>query len=168
MIIMRRPAPLEIFMRHLFTKAASLAAVATLAFTVAQPAQANQIGGGAQRADAAATPAYFEMTDITRSTFIVKLVNDREINHARELVSGATEDEPHLVGRIIKSPAAYNPRWSFHFDPDSVQFFNNAIEVCDATIPYVEDHLDEAGGPFLPGRYFCPWTSRLVREVAAP
>ncbi|WP_435855236.1 BP74-related protein [Streptomyces mirabilis] len=23
------------------------------------------------------------------------------------------------------------------------------IEVCDATIPYVEDHLDEAGGPFL-------------------
>lgn len=155
-------------MRHLFTKAASLAAVAMLAFTVAQPAQATQNSEGAQRADAADTPAYFEMTDVTRSKFIVKLVNEREVKHARDLVSGATDDEPHVFGRIKKSSAPYNSRWSYHFDPETVSFFNHAIEVCDATIPYVEDYLDEAGGPFLPGLVFCPWTSRLVREVPAP
>lgn len=167
MIIMFRPAPLEISMRHLFTKVASLVALAMLAFTVAQPAQATQNGEGAPRA-AAVAPAYFEMTDITRSTFIVKLIKEREINHARDLVSGATEDEPHLVGRILKRSAAYNPQWSFHYDPETVGFFNYAFEVCDATVPYVEDHLDEAGGPFLPGLVFCPWTSKLVREVPAP
>ncbi|WSQ59681.1 calmodulin-binding protein [Streptomyces sp. NBC_01217] len=154
-------------MRHMFTKLGSLAAVAMLAFTVAQPAQATQHSEGAQRA-AAVEPAYFEMTDITRSTFVVKLVEEREIQHARDLVSGATDDEPHVVGRIKKYPAPYNTGWSYHFDPTSVHFFNYAIEVCDATVPYVEDHLDEAGGAFLPGLYFCPWTSKLVREVPAP
>jgi hypothetical protein len=49
-----------------------------------------------------------------------------------------------------------------------VRFFEVAIEVCDATMPYVEDHLDEVGGAFLPGGYWCPWTSRLTREVPAP
>ncbi|MFD0021024.1 calmodulin-binding protein [Streptomyces sp. NPDC058382] len=153
-------------MRHLFTKAASLAALAMLAFTVAQPAQATVSSEGAQRA--AVTPAYFEMTDVTQNTFIVKLVNEGQISHARDLVSGATSDEPHIVGRINTRPAVYNPRWSFHFDPETVRFFNFGIEVCDATVPYVEDHLDEVGGAFLPGRYFCPWTSTIVREVPAP
>ncbi|MFG2627996.1 calmodulin-binding protein [Streptomyces sp. NPDC048473] len=151
----------------MFTKIGSLAAVAMLAFTVAQPAQATQQSEGAQRA-AAVAPAYFEMTDITRSTFIVKLVEGREIQHARDLVSGATDDEPHVIGRIKKYPASYNPGWSYHFDPASVHFFDYAFEVCDATVPYVEEHLDEAGGPFLPGLIFCPWTSELVREVPAP
>ncbi|MER7728010.1 calmodulin-binding protein [Streptomyces sp. NPDC096323] len=156
-------------MRHLFTKAASLAAVAMLAFTAAQPAQATQATQSREGARAAAVaPAYFEMTDITRSTFIVKLVEEDQINHARDLVSGATTSEPHVVGRILKRQADYNPRWSYHLDPQTVRFFDVAIEVCDATIPYVEDHLDEAGGAFLPGAYFCPWTSTLVKEVPAP
>lgn len=166
MIITARHAPMEILVRHIFTKIGSLAAVAMLAFTVAQPAQAAQHSEGAQRA--AVAPAYFEMTDITRSTFIVKLVKEREIQHARDLVSGATNDEPHVVGRLKKYPASYNPGWSYHYDPQTVHFFDYAIEVCDATLPYVEEHLDEAGGPFLPGLIFCPWTSKLVREVPAP
>ncbi|MET9655454.1 calmodulin-binding protein [Streptomyces sp. NPDC006510] len=167
MIIMVCHAPLENLVRHMFTKIGSLAAVAMLAFTAAPQAQATQHGDGAQRT-AAVAPAYFEMTDITRSRFVVKLVKEREIQHARDLVSGATEEEQHVVGRLIKRPAAYNPGWSFHYDPETVHFFDYAIEVCDATLPYVEDHLDEAGGAFLPGLYFCPWTSRLVREVPAP
>jgi hypothetical protein len=40
-----------------------------------------------------------------------------------------------------------------------------AIEVCDANMMYVEDHLDEAGGAFLPGNHWCPWDSRVTREV---
>ncbi|THA62986.1 calmodulin-binding protein [Streptomyces sp. A0642] len=156
-------------MRHLVTKAASLAAVAMLAFTAAPPAQATQAAQSREGArDAAVAPAYFEMTDITRSTFIVQLVEERAIRHARDLVNGVTTEQPHVVGRIVKRPAAYNPRWSFHYDPQTVQFFDVAIEVCDATVPYVEDHLDEAGGAFLPGNVFCPWTSTLVKEVPAP
>jgi hypothetical protein len=35
------------------------------------------------------------------------------------------------------------------------------MEVCDASMTYVEDHLDEVGGAFLPGAQWCPWDSKL-------
>ncbi|POM24896.1 hypothetical protein BTM25_35340 [Actinomadura rubteroloni] len=144
-------------MRHVITKLGALAAVAALAVTGTPAAQAAQ-----HRAEDA---AYFEFTDITRETGVVKLTDPGQIAHARALLAGETSDQPHIYGRLVKRSAPYNPRWSFHYDPATVQFFNAAIEVCDATMPYVEDHLDEAGGAFLPGGLWCPWTSRLVKEV---
>ncbi|MGR6913301.1 BP74-related protein [[Actinomadura] parvosata] len=140
---------------------APLAAALTAlpALTAAAPASAAQ---------QAAPAAYFVMTDITREQFVVQITDPDKIRHARELVSGETGERPHVVGRISKQSAPYNARWSYHFRPETVDFFDVAIEVCDATIPYVEDHLDEAGGAFLPGLVYCPWTSRLVRELPAP
>ncbi|MGW2157575.1 BP74-related protein [Nonomuraea sp. NPDC001699] len=116
----------------------------------------------------AANAAYFEMTDITRERFIIRLTDPAKIQHARDLVNGETTDRPHVIGRILKRQALYNPRWSYHYNPETVDFFDQAFEVCDATIPYVEDNLDEAGAAFLPGLVWCPWTSRLVREVPVP
>ncbi|WP_344900386.1 calmodulin-binding protein [Actinomadura meridiana] len=134
--------------------AVAVAVVAPLAlFATAQPASADPA-------------AYFVFTDVTREEAVVKLTDPEKIQHARDLVNGETHERSHLVGRIIKRQANYNPRWSYHYNPDTVDFFDQAIEVCDATIPYVEDHLDEAGGAFLPGLYFCPWSSRLVREIS--
>lgn len=140
-------------MHNILTKTlAALAAIA--AFGVAAPAPAQ-----------AADSAYFVMTDSTREEFIVKLTDPGKIQHARALLNGTTTDQPHVVGRILKHYANYNPRWSYHLNPDTVDFFDAAIEVCDATIPYVEEHLDEAGGAFLPGLVWCDWSSRLVREL---
>lgn len=156
-------------MRRMFTRIGSIAAAAMLSVTLAQPTMA-----AAPQARAAASqrsedqPAYFEMTDVTRQIFVIKMTRDEDIRHARELLSGATDSEPHILARINTRPANYNPAWSYHVDPSSVRFFDFAIEVCDATIPYVEEHLDEVGGPFLPGRVWCDWSSRLVREVPAP
>jgi hypothetical protein len=166
-------------MRLTFTRLAGLMSTAALVLTAgfagtAQAATPAAARGHASTRHASARPAaddgpaYFEMTDITGARFVIKLVSPEQIEHARELVSGETTDMPHVVGRIIKRTVPYNPRWSFHLQPESIRFFSVAIEVCDATIPYVEDHLDEAGGAFLPGLIWCPWTSRLVREVPGP
>jgi hypothetical protein len=46
-----------------------------------------------------------------------------------------------------------------------VEFFDSALEVCDATIQYVEEHLDQVGGTFLPNSIWCPWRSRLIAEI---
>ncbi|MGW0801445.1 BP74-related protein [Nonomuraea sp. NPDC002799] len=113
----------------------------------------------------AAPSAYFVMTDLTREEFVIQLTDADKIQHARDLLSGITTNESHVVGRIAKSPAPYNPRWSYHLRSDTISFFDYAIEVCDATIPYVEEYLDEAGGAFLPGLVWCDWSSRLVREI---
>ncbi|MEW2439993.1 calmodulin-binding protein [Streptomyces caniferus] len=154
-------------MRRISTRIGMLAAAAVLAVAAAGPAQGKQAGDAAHRTrDESA--AYFVMTDVTRSEFVIKLTDPRKIQHARDLLSGASHSEPHVVGRIDKRPAPYNWRWSFHLRPETIDFFDFAIEVCDATTPYVEDHLDEAGGPFLPGLVWCPWTSKLVREVPQP
>ncbi|KAF2068237.1 hypothetical protein CYY_010438 [Polysphondylium violaceum] len=64
-----------------------------------------------------------------------------------------------------KSQKDYNPRYSFHLDPENISFFQMAIEVCDASLQYTEDHLDEACGAFLPGCVYCPWSSKLTREI---
>jgi len=149
---------------HRMFKAAigALASVAMIALTSA-PAYAVST---AHAKDSA--PAYFVMTDYTRNEFVVKLDKPADIEHARELLSGETTDRPHILGRIKHSTASYNPRWSYHLTPETIGFFDVAIEVCDATIPYVEDYLDEAGGAFLPGNVWCDWSSRLVREIKAP
>lgn len=113
----------------------------------------------------AATPARFVFEDVSRSEFVIELTDESKIQQARNILNGTQKDETHVLGRIIKRPAPYNPKWNFQLDPASISFFSMAIEVCDASIPYVEDHLDEAGGPFLPGLYWCPWSSRLVKEI---
>ncbi|RKT55312.1 hypothetical protein [Saccharothrix australiensis] len=112
--------------------------------------------------------AYFEFTDYTRERFVLKLSDQDKIEHARRILSGEATSQVHVHGRIVKRSAPYNSRWSYHLDPETVSFFEVAIEVCDATIPYVEHHLDEAGGAFLPGLHWCPWESRLVRELPEP
>jgi hypothetical protein len=110
--------------------------------------------------------AYFEFsTDYGQHTFVFELRDEAKIAHARKLLSGEETRESHVHGRIIKRTAPYNPQWSFHLDPETINFFEMAIEVCDSSIQYTEDHLDEACGAFLPGCHWCPWSSKLTREV---
>ncbi|TMR10677.1 calmodulin [Nonomuraea zeae] len=95
----------------------------------------------------------------------MQLTDEAKIAHARRILSGDETWRVHVHGRIVKRPVAYNARWSYHLQPDTIDFFEMAIEVCDSSIQYLEDHLDEAGGAFLPGGHWCPWSSRLVREL---
>ncbi len=107
----------------------------------------------------------FEQPSSPGQEFIIELKDEAKIKHARNILSGEEQNEIHVHGRIIKRTAPYNPRFSFYLEPDTINFFTMAIEVCDANMMYVEDHLDEACGAFLPGCHWCPWDSRLTREV---
>ena len=110
--------------------------------------------------------AYFRFTDHSgEPRFVIELTDPEKIAHARRILSGEEKEKVHVMGKIVKRPASYNPGWSYHLDPASIAFFADAIEVCDASIRYVEDHLDEVCGAFLPGCTWCPWSSQLVDEV---
>ena len=97
--------------------------------------------------------------------FVFELRSSLKIAEARQILQDPTSLKAHVQGTIIASPAAYNPGWSFHLNPDSIGFFEMQIEVCDANVTYVEEHLDEIGGSTLPRNFWCPWSSRLTREV---
>ena len=94
-------------------------------------------------------------------TFVFKLTDPKRIQEARDILSGKQQGKTHVSGIIVVSPAPYNPDWGFHYEPESISFFEMSKEVCDAAIEYVEEHLDEVGGAFLPGNRWCPWGSRL-------
>jgi hypothetical protein len=95
--------------------------------------------------------------------FVFALDDSAKIAEAREILAG---DLPkHVAGTIIKQRAPYNPNWSFHLEPASISFFEMAAEVSDANVTYVEAHLDEVGGSTLPNSHWCPWSSRLSKEV---
>ena len=110
--------------------------------------------------------AYFRFDYPPRPpTFIFKLTNPEKIREARDILAGRITDRIHVSGVILKEPATYNPPWSYHLDPSSIAFFEMAMEVCDAGIQAVEDHLDEVCGGLLPQCLWCPWGSTLIEEV---
>jgi hypothetical protein len=112
--------------------------------------------------------AYFQFDYLPYpETFIFKLTDPHKIEQARQMLAGQIRSQ-HIMGEIVKSPEAYNPSWSYHLEPGSVDFFDFAIEVCDASIQQVEANLGDACGSFLPGCEWCPWGSRLLAEVAPP
>lgn len=115
----------------------------------------------------AAEEVYFEV-DGSNQTFVIRLTDPAAIREARAIVSGAQTDRVSVSGLVVKAPALYNPRYSFHLDAGSISFFSFATEVCDAAPGYVEEHLAEVGGAFLPGNRWCPWNSKVAREVPAP
>lgn len=98
--------------------------------------------------------------------FVFRLDDERQIAEARAILKDSASIKNHVQGTIVPSPAPYNPGWSFHLDPASIGFFEMQIEVCDSNVTYVEEHLDEIGGSFLPNSFWCPWSSKLVAEVS--
>jgi uncharacterized protein (TIGR03437 family) len=118
---------------------------------------------------AASEEAYFVFdSPPRRDLFVIKLTDPAKIQKARDILSGNEKSLRHVSGVIVKEPACYNAPWSYHLDPKSIEFFSFAIEVCDGTMGYIEGHLDEVGGALLPGNRWCPWASRLVREIPPP
>ena len=112
------------------------------------------------------SPTYFRFTDTDgKLRFVIELVDRSKIDHARRVLRGEELFRVHVQGTIVKESALYNPDWSYHLEPESIDFFELAIEVCDASIKYVDEHLDEVGGATLPGSHWCPWSSQLVDEV---
>lgn len=135
--------------------------------------------------------AYFEFSDSHGDTFIMTITDPDTIQQARDILSDRQKDprkppkdgddrddsgEPigalakstdawHPTGTITKDTAWYNLEWGYHYKPSTVSFAQISVEVCDSAIYYLQQHLDEAGGSFLPDLQWCPWSADLENEV---
>lgn len=109
--------------------------------------------------------AFFKVAGATEAdAFVIAPSDPAMIAQARAMISGEAPSQ-HVTGLVVAEAAPYNAPWSFHLDPSSISFFEMSIEVCDAATSYVEAHLAEVGGAFLPDRRWCPWSSRVIEEV---
>lgn len=110
--------------------------------------------------------AYFVFQESeSADRFIIELLDAGKIAHARRIVDKSEKVRIHVQGLIVWKRVSYNPAWSFHIDPASIDFFSVAIEVCDATMRYVEDNLSGMGSAFLPNGHWCPRSSKIVEEL---
>ena len=100
--------------------------------------------------------------------FVIELRDPERIAAARAELTKLVDDRLGVMGQIVKQPADYNPDWSYHLHPGSIEFFDLAIEVCDSSPTYIEEHLDEVCGALLPRCTWCSWSSHIVAEVTAP
>lgn len=143
----------------------ALALLATDPAVAQAPSTRGPLTGQDQRrAEIELVEAYFKFVVGDRpETFIFKLTDLTKITQARWYLS----NNPRIIlnGIIATTAASYNPPWHFHYIPETVGFTELAPEVCDSEIRYVEEHLEEVGGAFLPGNRWCPWGSKLVEEV---
>ena len=96
-------------------------------------------------------------------TFVIEITRPDRVEEARQII--ADKKTKGVMGTVIPRPANYNSPWSWHLAPDSISFFEMAIEVCDANVEYLEKHLSEIGTDFLPNCHWCPWSSRLLEEI---
>ena len=115
----------------------------------------------------AADLAYFRLGDVAGDSIIVRVNQAAAIQKARDVLAGRS-GSVIMTGKIVPVSAFYNPGWSFHVDPLTVEFTELATEVCDASIGGVERALNDLGGSFLPGFRWCPWTAKILAELPIP
>lgn len=105
--------------------------------------------------------AFFSMvtSENSKNKFIIKLTDKTKIDQARLIVSGKLKNYfPN--GQYRTQITSYNPSWGFVYVPTSVEFVQSTIEECDATVQYIQDHLNTR-----PNGIWCPWSGRLTAEV---
>jgi hypothetical protein len=63
-------------------------------------------------------------------------------------------------GVVVRGDPSVNRGWTWHIDPDSLEFADATTEVCDGKPSYVEDEI-------ITGDYFCPWSAQVIAIVPA-
>ncbi|RDS84901.1 hypothetical protein DWU98_02800 [Dyella monticola] len=98
--------------------------------------------------------------------FVIAVDDPATVRHILGILDGSYIGRAvHIKGRVVKDRADYNKNWSYHLDPASITLFDSEAEECDATASMVELNLDQVGGSFLPAGVWCPWSSKLMREL---
>jgi len=92
--------------------------------------------------------------EVVGEEFRILLTDPVDIVIARRLLDG--KQAPRIPnGRIVRGETGVNVGWSWSIDPDSLEFADATIEVCDGLPSHVEDGT-------LTGDRFCPWSAEVV------
>jgi hypothetical protein len=105
---------------------------------------------------------YFAVTDnVSLKNFIVKINNEHKVTMARAVING---DAPmfRIEGNLVVGTQAYNPSWSYHIDPNSVEFFFVDSTSCRFPFTNIESNVANISTYITPG-LICNW--HLVAET---
>jgi uncharacterized protein DUF6438 len=84
----------------------------------------------------------------------IRLTDPTDIEIARKLLDG-NEAPPIPNGVVVRESSAVNVGYSWHIDPDTVEFVDVTTEVCDGLPSDVEKGL-------ITSDRYCPWSAEVV------
>ena len=92
--------------------------------------------------------------DVKGEQYRILVVDPDNVAIAQKLLSG--QEAPSIPnGLIVRGDPSVNTGWSWHIDPQSLEFADVTTEVCDGKPSFVEDGT-------LSGDRFCPWSARVI------
>ena len=94
----------------------------------------------------------FRVADLEQ--YKIRLTDPTDIEVARKLLDG-NEAPPIPNGVVIRGSSDVNVGYSWHIDPESVEFADITTEVCDGLPSDVEKGL-------LTSDRYCPWSAEVV------
>jgi hypothetical protein len=100
------------------------------------------------------------VVDVEGETFRIRLEDSDRIDQARRILRGE-EPQRTVTGSLEAGDGGFNDPWSWHLVPETVEFVEHTIELCDGLPSFVEEELDEWLNNV--GTY-CPWLSEIVAE----
>ncbi|KQX07144.1 MULTISPECIES: BP74-related protein [unclassified Leifsonia] len=107
--------------------------------------------GAEERAGSGRPVATFQ---VVGETFRIELVTPELIDHAQRLFDG--EDLAAIpVGKIVRPEPEVNTGWTWHIDPNTLEFADVTTEVCDGLPSFVEDET-------LTSDTYCPWSATII------
>jgi len=89
----------------------------------------------------------------------IRLTDPQDIDIAQKLRAG--ESAPRIPnGRVVRGAPDVNVGYSWHIDPESVEFADTATEVCDGRPSDVEKRA-------ITSDRYCPWSAKVVAITPA-
>jgi hypothetical protein len=89
----------------------------------------------------------------------IRLTEPEDIAVARRLLAG--EPAPRLPnGRVVRDEPDVNVGYSWHIDPESVEFSDTTMELCDGRPSDIENSV-------ITSDRYCPWSAEVVAITPA-
>ncbi|NJD29450.1 MAG: hypothetical protein FIA92_14290 [Chloroflexi bacterium] len=92
--------------------------------------------------------------DVTGETYKILLTDPADIAVARDLLAG--REAPSIPnGKVVRGEPGVNEGYSWHIDPNDIEWADMTIELCDGKPSDVEANT-------ISGDRFCPWSAKVV------
>jgi len=141
---MRRTSPIR--SRTARAAAALTTAAAALLLAGCTPSSDGEVSGA---------PAVVTFEVAGQGEYRIELITDEQVEHVKELLAGGEEGRIP-VGTVVRGDdGGVNAPWTWHIDPETLEFADATIEVCDGLPEYVEDGT-------VTSDTYCPWSAKVV------
>ena len=98
--------------------------------------------------------------EVADEQFRILLDNQQKAAQARALIG--SDAAMNINGEIARGDGGFNSGFSWHLRPNTVEFVDMTMELCDGRPSFVEENVDYYVDTV---KRYCPWGIKVVQEL---